>query len=79
MQLQSFLGPFLAYCDRLADSNAGNVTVVVPEFRPAHRWQDILHNRTGRLIEEAAEAHPRLAVTVLSVKLPGKHDARVED
>ena len=72
---RTFLGPFLAYCDRLAETNSGNVTVVVPEFRPAHWWQNILHNRTGRLIEEAAEAHPRLAVTVLSVKIADKGEA----
>ena len=69
---RTFLGPFLAYCDRLAESQSGGVTVVVPEFRPAHWWQSVLHNRTGRLIEEAAEAHPRLAVTVLSVKVPDR-------
>ena len=67
---RTFLGPFLAYADRVAETSGGSVTVVVPEFRPDHWWQNVLHNRTGRLIEEAAETHPRLAVTVLAVRLP---------
>ena len=72
---RTFLGPFLAYADRLADSSGSDVTVVVPEFRPDHWWQNALHNRTGRLIEDAADSHPRLAVTVLSVHLPSRRDA----
>jgi len=71
---RTFLGPFLAYADRFAESTGGSVTVVVPEFRPDHWWQGLLHNRTGRLIEGAAEAHPRLAVTVLSVRMPSDRD-----
>ena len=71
---RTFLGPFLAYADRLAESSETDVTVVVPEFRPAHAWQRLLHNRTGRLIEDAAETRPHLAVTVLSVQLPPDDD-----
>ena len=71
---RTFLGPFLAYAERTAESSGSSVTIVVPEFRPDHWWQSILHNRTGRLIEGAAEIHPHLAVTVLSVRLPSKHD-----
>ena len=69
---RTFLGPFLAYADRVAENAGGSVTVVVPEFRVDHWWQDLLHNRTGRLIEEAAESRPHLAVTVLAVRLPSK-------
>ena len=71
---RTFLGPFLAYAERTAESSGSSVTIVVPEFRPDHWWQSILHNRTGRIIEGAAETHPHLAVTVLSVRLPSKHD-----
>ena len=70
---RTFLGPFFAYADRVAATAGGSVTVVVPEFRPDHWWQGVLHNRTGRLIEDAASEHPLLAVTVLSVRLPSKH------
>ena len=67
---RTFMGPFLAYADRVAQSSGGKVMVVVPEFRPAHWWESLLHNRTGRLIEDAADDHPQLAVTVFSVPLP---------
>ena len=67
---RTFLGPFMAYADRIADGSGGRATVVVPEFKPDHWWESLLHNRTGRLIEDAAEDHPKLAVTVLSVRLP---------
>ena len=67
---RTFLGPFLAYAERMAESSGRSVTIVVPEFRPDHWWENILHNRTGRLIEGAVERHPKLAVTVLSVRLP---------
>ena len=73
---RTFLGPFLAYADRLAESSKSPVTVVVPEFRPDHWWQNLLHNRTGRLIEDAAGVRHNLAVTVLSVRLPNANDAK---
>ena len=72
---RTFIGPFMAYADRIADGNGGNATIVVPEFKPDHWWESLLHNRTGRLIEDAAEDHPKLAVTILSVRLP-KHIER---
>ena len=68
---RTFMGPFFAYVDSLADSTGGMVTVVVPEFQPKHWWQTILHNRTGRLIQDAAEDRPWLAVTVLPVTAQG--------
>ena len=52
---RSFVGPFLAYLDRL-DAESDDVqltTVLIPEFVPAHWWHNILHNQTAWLLKMA--------------------------
>jgi amino acid transporter len=53
---RSLLGPFLDYLDHLQkrpDDLRSVVTVVLPEFIPAHWWQHLLHNQTALLIKGA--------------------------
>lgn len=51
---RSFIDPLLAYVGALhrKDPDA-YVTVVLPEFLPAHWWQNILHNQTAFRIKTA--------------------------
>ncbi len=46
---RSFIGPFLGYLDQI-DTEAQDgwlATVLIPEFVPAHWWQNVLHNQTA--------------------------------
>lgn len=46
---RSFIGPFLDYLDQIdAEAEDGWLaTVLIPEFVPAHWWQNVLHNQTA--------------------------------
>lgn len=60
---RAVLEPLLKYIDALhqQDPNAF-VTVVVPEFLPAHWWQRFLHNGTAARLNRALKPHPNVAV-----------------
>lgn len=60
---RTFLGPLRAYIDGLPLQPRQIITVVVPEFEPAHWWQRFLHNRTGDRITVAFSGHPEVMVT----------------
>jgi hypothetical protein len=52
---RSVVEPFLRYLDE-ADrrhDDGQQAAVLLPEWVPAHWWQDFLHNQTARLIREA--------------------------
>ena len=43
---RALVAPFLAYVDAVDRANPrGRITVVLPEFVPAHFWQSLLHNQ----------------------------------
>ncbi len=45
---RSLVSPLVSYVDALRDANPGSiVTVVLPEFVPAHWWERLLHNQTA--------------------------------
>jgi amino acid transporter len=53
---RSMLAPLLEYIDHLQepkDEIKRLVTIVIPEFIPAHWWQHLLHNQTALLIKGA--------------------------
>lgn len=51
---RSFLNPLLAYIDALHHKDPeAYVSVVLPEFLPAHWWENILHNQTALRIKAA--------------------------
>lgn len=64
---RTFVGPLLAYMDRVAVDPREPVLVLVPEFRPRHWWARILHNRTTEQIQTAAEQRPTLLVVQVTV------------
>lgn len=64
---RTFVGPLLAYVDRVAVDPRDPVLVLVPEFRPRHWWARILHNRTTEQIQTTAEQRPNLLIVQVTV------------
>ena len=60
---RSLVPPLVAYIDALRDRNPGTtITVVLPEFVPAHWWERILHNQTALRLKLALYADPGVVV-----------------
>jgi amino acid transporter len=50
-QYRSVIQPLVEYIDQLQAENSNQlITVVLPEFVPAHWWNQILHNQTALMI-----------------------------
>ncbi|HEX2036824.1 MAG TPA: APC family permease, partial [Chloroflexota bacterium] len=63
---RSLLGPLLRYLDALEQrhpSGTALVTVLLPEFIPAHWWEHLLHTQTALMLKGALLFRPRTAVT----------------
>jgi len=52
---RSVVGPLLQLLDRVdSESDDGQLaTILLPEFVPAHWWQNLLHNQTAWLLKLA--------------------------
>ena len=60
---RSLTPPLLAYIDALRDFHPDAViTVVLPEFVPAHWWERALHNQTALRLKLALYSHPNVVV-----------------
>jgi amino acid transporter len=60
---RSLTAPLVAYVDALRDSHPEAViTVVLPEFVPAHWWEGALHNQTALRLKLAFYSHPNVMV-----------------
>ncbi|MGH2514303.1 MAG: APC family permease, partial [Ktedonobacterales bacterium] len=60
---RSLVAPLKAYIDTLRDANASaTVSVILPEFVPAHWWERILHNQTALRLKLALYADPGVVV-----------------
>jgi len=66
---RTFAGPFMAYLDTIPPPHSGHITVVVAEVRPAHWWQQLLHNRTGDQVEEMTRDRTDIVVTRVTESL----------
>ncbi len=63
---RAFVRPLLAYVDALhSQSPTTFVTIVLPEFLPAHWWERFLHNQTAVNLQRAFEQHPNVAVVLV--------------
>jgi amino acid transporter len=61
---RSFISPLLAYIDALDARSPGSlITVVLPEFVPAHWWENVLHNQTALRLKLALLNRPNTVVT----------------
>ena len=55
--------PLAAYVDVLHNQQPDAfVSIVLPEFIPAHWWESFLHNRTAGSLRKEFERHPNVAV-----------------
>ncbi|MGI8550882.1 MAG: APC family permease [Dehalococcoidia bacterium] len=61
---RSFLNPLLTYIDTIEEQSPGClITVVLPEFVPAHWWERLLHNQTALRLKLALLSRPNTVVT----------------
>jgi amino acid transporter len=70
---RSLMEPLLEYIEQVqADSAAGYVTVILPEFVPRRLWHHLLHNQHALLIKGALLFKPSVVVTSVPFHL-GRH------
>lgn len=61
---RSILRPLLKFIDEVEDFRDDDVvTVLLPEFVPAHWWQQLLHNQNGLILRGALMFKPKVVVT----------------
>ncbi len=61
---RSIVPPLLSYIDAVdRQSPTDTLTVVLPEFVPAHWWDTVLHNQTALRLRVALRARPGTVVT----------------
>lgn len=64
--LRAFVRPMLAYVDAIHSQHpSAFVTIILPEFIPAHWWDGFLHNRTAERLRKEFERHPNVAVVLV--------------
>jgi hypothetical protein len=67
---RSLLSPLVSYVEAVREANAGSiVTVVLPEFVPAHWWEYLLHNQTALRLKLSLYTLRGVAVTNLPYHL----------
>ena len=62
---RSLVGPLVTYIDALTRQRPDGtaiVTVLLPEFVPAHWWEHVLHTQTALMLKGALLFRPRTAV-----------------
>lgn len=60
---RSLVPPLKAYIDALRDNNpSATISVILPEFVPAHWWERILHNQTAFRLKLALYSDPGVVV-----------------
>jgi len=69
---RSFLAPMLVYIDTVDRIDPGAyITVVLPEFVPAHFWQGLLHNQSAARLKRALLRRPNTIVIDVPYHLRG--------
>jgi amino acid transporter len=60
-----FLEPLLAYIEEIIAQRQPNetITIVVPQFVPAKRWQNALHTQTANLLRSELLSKPGVVIT----------------
>ncbi len=68
---RSFLAPMLTYIDAIDRVDPGAyITVVLPEFVPAHFWEGWLHNQSADRLKRALRSRPNTVVILVPYHLP---------
>jgi amino acid transporter len=69
---RSFLTPMLAYIDAMDRIDpAAYITVVLPEFVPAHFWEGLLHNQSAVQLKKALLRRPNTVLVDVPYHLEG--------
>jgi amino acid transporter len=69
---RSLVAPLVAYIDAQREGNPNaTVTIVLPEFVPAHWWEHLLHNQTAARLKLALYARPGVVVVNVPYHLTG--------
>ncbi len=69
---RAFVRPLLAYVDAVHEQcHDAFISIVLPEFIPAHWWEGFLHNRTAAALRSVFERHPNVAVVLVPYLLDG--------
>jgi amino acid transporter len=73
---RALVGPLLAYVDRFRrdcpPDRVAIVTVLLPEYLPAHWWEHVLHTQTALRLKGALLFRPRTAVTSVPYHLEAR-------
>ena len=68
---RSMLAPLIKYIDAMREDHPdATVSVILPEFVPAHWWERILHNQTAFRLKLALYARPGVVVINVPYHLP---------
>lgn len=63
---RAFVRPMEMYIQALHQQSPDTfVTIVLPEFIPAHWWEKFLHGRTAQRLRAAFEKHPNVALVLV--------------
>jgi hypothetical protein len=63
---RSIIPPLLNYVNALHEQHPGAfISIVLPEFVPAHSWERFLHNRTADQLIKSFKKHPNVAVILV--------------
>ncbi len=68
---RSLVAPLISYIDAIREDHPeATVSVILPEFVPAHWWERILHNQTALRLKLALYTHPGVVVINVPYHLP---------
>ena len=68
--LRSIMRPLVNYVEALHKQHPDSfISIILPEFITAHRWERFLHNRTAEQLTRAFEKHPDVAVILVPYQL----------
>ena len=68
---RSMVKPLVSYIDAMRDANpTATISVVLPEYVPAHFWERVLHNQTALRLKLALYYHPSVVVINVPYHLP---------
>ena len=68
---RSLIAPLITYIDAVREDNPdATISVILPEFVPAHWWERILHNQTAFRLKLALYTHPGVVVINVPYHLP---------
>ncbi|MEW5830219.1 MAG: amino acid permease, partial [Chloroflexota bacterium] len=67
-----FIEPLLEYIEEIAAQRQPNetITIVVPQFVPSERWQNLLHTRTANLLQSELLSKPGIVITNVPYQVP---------